>query len=115
MNVLIWLKRDLRLHDHPALTYAAALGPVLPTYIVEPELWAERDAAARHWGFIAESLEVLRADCAALGLTLALRTGSRALSAMRRPATFGPTGVTGAWRLGRGMRASIGSSCRNRA
>jgi deoxyribodipyrimidine photo-lyase len=75
MNVLIWLKRDLRLHDHPALTYAAALGPVLPTYIVEPELWAEGDAAARHWGFIAESLEVLRADCAALGLTLALRTG----------------------------------------
>ncbi|MEY3961146.1 MAG: hypothetical protein RIR14_1800 [Pseudomonadota bacterium] len=75
MNVLIWLKRDLRLHDHPALTLAAGLGPVLPVYIVEPELWAQHDASARHWGFIAESLQALRADSAALGLTLAVRTG----------------------------------------
>lgn len=75
MNVLVWLKRDLRLHDHPALTLAAGLGPVLPVYIVEPELWAQPDASARQWEFIAESLESLRADCAALGLTLVLRRG----------------------------------------
>ena len=30
MNVLVWLKRDLRITDHPALTLAAGLGPVLP-------------------------------------------------------------------------------------
>ena len=29
MNVLLWLKRDLRLQDHPALTHAAGLGAVL--------------------------------------------------------------------------------------
>jgi deoxyribodipyrimidine photo-lyase len=75
MNVLIWLKRDLRLHDHPALTFAAELGAVLPVYVVEPAYWAEPDTSARHWGFIAESLEGLRTQMAPLGLTLAVRVG----------------------------------------
>lgn len=75
MNVLVWLKRDLRLQDHPALTLAAGLGPVLPVYIVEPSLWAGPDASARHWAFVAESLDGLRADLGALGLPLAVRVG----------------------------------------
>lgn len=75
MNVLIWLKRDLRLHDHPALTMAAGMGALLPLYVVEPELWAQPDASARQWGFVAESLATLRAEMAGMGLTLALRTG----------------------------------------
>ncbi len=75
MNVLVWLKRDLRLHDHPALTLAAGLRAVLPVYVVEPELWQQPDASARQWGFVAESLAGLRAEMATLGLTLALRSG----------------------------------------
>lgn len=75
MNVLVWLKRDLRLLDHPALTLAAGLGPVLPVHIVEPSLWTGPDASARHWAFVAESLAGLRADLAALGLPLAVRVG----------------------------------------
>lgn len=75
MNVLIWLKRDLRLHDHPALSLAAGLGAVLPVYVVEPEYWAQPDTSARHWGFVAESLAGLRAEMAPLGLTLAVRVG----------------------------------------
>ncbi len=75
MNVLIWLKRDLRLNDHPALTLGAGLGAVLPLYIAEPELWAQPDASARQWGFLAESLQGLRADMAGVGLTLAVRVG----------------------------------------
>lgn len=75
MNVLIWLKRDLRLHDHPALTMAAGMGAVLPVYVVEPEYWALPDTSARQWGFVAETLEGLRAEMAAVGLTLAVRTG----------------------------------------
>ncbi len=75
MNVLVWLKRDLRLEDHPALTMAAGLGAVLPVYIAEPELWAQPDASARQWGFITESLQGLQGDMAAVGLTLAVRVG----------------------------------------
>lgn len=75
MNVLVWFKRDLRPHDHAALTRAAGMGRVLPLYIVEPELWRQPDAAARHWDFVAESLVALRADLAALGAPLVVRVG----------------------------------------
>lgn len=75
MNVLVWFKRDLRTADHPALTHAAGLGPVLPVYVVEPELWHQPDASARHWGFVAESLAALRRDLATLGAPLVVRTG----------------------------------------
>jgi deoxyribodipyrimidine photo-lyase len=75
MNVLVWLKRDLRLADHPALTLAGGLGPVLPLFIVEPSLWSGPDASARQWGFLAESLTGLREELGAIGLPLAVRLG----------------------------------------
>ena len=33
---VVWFKRDLRVHDHAALAAAAAQGPVLCLYVVEP-------------------------------------------------------------------------------
>ncbi|MCU0902642.1 MAG: deoxyribodipyrimidine photo-lyase [Tabrizicola sp.] len=75
MNVLVWFKRDLRLADHPALTLAAGMGRVLPVYVVEPELWAESDASARQWAFVAEALAGLREELAGLGAPLVVRVG----------------------------------------
>ncbi len=75
MNVLVWFKRDLRISDHPALTLAAGIGPVLPLYIVEPEYWALPDTSARQWDFTAECLTGLADDLASIGAPLALRTG----------------------------------------
>lgn len=75
MNVLVWFKRDLRLQDHPALCLAAGTGPVLPVFVVEPEVWSQPDASARQWEFVAESLADLRAALAALGLPLVVRIG----------------------------------------
>ncbi len=75
MGTIVWFKRDLRIEDHPALARAAAAGPVLPLYIAEPELWAQPDASARQWAFVAECLEALRGDLAALGAPLVVRTG----------------------------------------
>ncbi|MEO0398274.1 MAG: FAD-binding domain-containing protein [Pseudomonadota bacterium] len=72
---LVWLKRDLRAHDHAALARAAAAGPVLPLYIAEPGLWTQADASARQWAFIAESLHELNADLTRLGAPLILRIG----------------------------------------
>jgi deoxyribodipyrimidine photo-lyase len=72
---LLWLKRDLRLADHPALALAVGFGAVLPVYIVEPELWAQPDASARQWAFVAESLAGMQADLAALGQPLLIRQG----------------------------------------
>lgn len=75
MLSLVWFKRDLRVIDHPALSLAAAQGQVLPVYISEPDLWAQPDASARHWGFLGECIEELRRDLAALGQPLILREG----------------------------------------
>ena len=33
---VVWFKRDLRVHDHAALAQAAAHGPVLCLYVLEP-------------------------------------------------------------------------------
>ncbi|MCR9067287.1 MAG: deoxyribodipyrimidine photo-lyase [Rhodobacteraceae bacterium] len=76
MDTILWFKRDLRIADHPALAHAAALGGrILPLYIAEPALWAQPDAAARHWAFIAECLEDLRDALATLGAPLVVRRG----------------------------------------
>jgi deoxyribodipyrimidine photo-lyase len=75
MNVLVWFKRDLRVADHPALALAAATGPVLPLYIVEPDYWRLPDTSARQWAFTAECLTDLRDDLGTLGAPLVVRTG----------------------------------------
>ncbi len=63
---IVWFKRDLRVHDHRPLAAAALRGPVLPLYIVEPGLWREPDAAARHWHFIRNALANCQTILAAL-------------------------------------------------
>jgi deoxyribodipyrimidine photo-lyase len=75
MTVILWFKRDLRLHDHAALTHAAARAPVLPLYIAESALWAQPDASARQWDFVAESLAELDMALARRGLGLVVRRG----------------------------------------
>ena len=44
-KTIVWFRNDLRLHDHPALTEAAAHGEVLPVFIL-PE---NRHAASDWW------------------------------------------------------------------
>ena len=80
MNVLVWFKRDLRIHDHPALAHAADLaqglgGAVLPLYIAEPMMWALPDASARQWDAVADALNDLRSDLASIGAPLLVRVG----------------------------------------
>ncbi len=75
MIQVVWFKRDLRIADHQALAQAAMTGPVLPLYVVEPELWRQPDASARQWCFVADSLRALRADAGRLGVPLIVRSG----------------------------------------
>ncbi len=72
---LVWFKRDLRLADHTALCQAAAQGPVLCLYVVEPSVWAQPDAALQHYLFIQESLQELQTALSAIGGTLHIATG----------------------------------------
>jgi deoxyribodipyrimidine photo-lyase len=45
---VLWFRRDLRLHDHPALAAAAADGPVLAVFVLD-------DAQRPDTGWVAAS------------------------------------------------------------
>ncbi len=56
--VVMWFKRDLRLHDNYALAGAVTSGySVLPIYIFEPDIIRGNDQDERHHRFIWESIE----------------------------------------------------------
>jgi deoxyribodipyrimidine photo-lyase len=77
--IIVWLRQDLRLADHTALTAAAlSCQPILPIYILDdaaPGAWT-RGAASRWW--LHHSLDALGRDLAALGSRLLLRRGASA-------------------------------------
>ena len=60
---LVWLKRDLRLHDHAPLNEAARRcaegGKALAVYVHETEYWATDKASEDQWTFVAECLREL--------------------------------------------------------
>ncbi len=57
--VIMWFRQDLRLADNPALSAAAALGPVLGVYILDDETPAQwRWGGASRW-WLHHSLEAL--------------------------------------------------------
>lgn len=72
---IVWFKRDLRVNDHAALAAAAAQGPVLCLYVVEPSLWRQPDAATQHLHFVRESLRDLDRSLRGLGARLEVVTG----------------------------------------
>lgn len=70
---ICWFRRDLRLADNPALTAAAADGPVVPLFVVDPAFF-ERSGAPR----LAFLLASLRALDASMDGALVLRHGDPA-------------------------------------
>lgn len=72
---VVWFKRDLRLHDHAALSAASQAGPVLCLYIIEPALWQQPDASSQHYHFALECLQDLSASLSARGLQLLIQLG----------------------------------------
>ncbi|MEM9723019.1 MAG: deoxyribodipyrimidine photo-lyase, partial [Bacteroidota bacterium] len=57
---VVWLKRDLRLRDHPPFQAAIEAGlPILPLYCFEPSLLNAKMYAPRHWRFVYESIQSL--------------------------------------------------------
>ena len=63
---IVWFKKDLRWHDHAALSNGAEWaaqtgGRVLPLWVYEPTMWQQSDMAAQHVGFANECLGELDA------------------------------------------------------
>lgn len=74
-TTVVWFKRDLRVHDHAPLAYAATQGSVLCLYVVEPSLWKQPDYALQHYAFLRESLHDLARQLRICGVTLQLAVG----------------------------------------
>ena len=72
---IVWFKRDLRLVDHEALVGALNNGPVLPLYILEPDLWRQPDMSHRHYAFLQDCLIELDHALRGLGQKLIIKVG----------------------------------------
>ncbi len=89
--VLLWLRRDLRLHDQPALIAAARDGAVIPVYVLDDETPGDwRIGGAQRW-WLHHSLAALGEALKATGSRLILRRG-RAAGVLAE--LLGETGAT---------------------
>ncbi|MCT2538940.1 cryptochrome/photolyase family protein [Sedimentimonas flavescens] len=88
--LIIWFRRDLRLHDHPALQAAVAAGrPIVPLFILDPQ--TEALGAAPKWR-LGEGLAAFARALEGLGSRLILRRGP-ALEVLR--SVIAETGAEG--------------------
>ena len=102
MSSVLWFRRDLRLHDHPALHAAASDGPVLALFVLDDALL--RPAGAPRISFLYQTLRALDASLRERGGTLVVRRGDPVdvvpaiaaeigASAVHVSADFGPYGA----------------------
>jgi deoxyribodipyrimidine photo-lyase len=74
--VICWFRRDLRIHDNPALCHASATGsPVVPLFVVDTELIAGITSDGAVFDFQAECLRDLSKNIEKLGGRLVVRKG----------------------------------------
>ncbi len=76
-TAIVWLRRDLRLHDHPPLVAAlAAHERVVPAFVLDPVLLRGRFASAPRTAFLLACLRELDAALRERGGGLAIRHGA---------------------------------------
>lgn len=87
---MVWFKRDLRVHDHAPLTEAAAAGPVIALYVVEPAYWHLPDTSERQWRFVRAALADLDQALHRRGLALTVCVGDvvEVLRSLRETTAF---------------------------
>ena len=75
-SALVWLKRDLRIHDHAALAAAQAFDAAAALFVIEPEWLQSPECSPGHVEFTLGCLAELRAALAPRGMPLLVRVGS---------------------------------------
>lgn len=77
MTALVWFRRDLRVHDHPALRAAlAAHREVVPAFCLDPRILDGRHASGARTRFLLESLRDLDDSLRKRGGGLVVRHGA---------------------------------------
>ena len=92
MVALVWFRRDLRVHDHPALCAAlAGHEQVVPVFCLDDRLLYGRHASGSRAAFLMESLADLDGQLAERGARLVIRHGP---PERELPALAGETGAS---------------------
>ena len=91
---VVWFRRDLRVHDHPALAGALARGAVAPLFVLDPSLLRGRFASPNRVWFLLRAVDALAAALRERGATLHLGVGSPAEVV---PAFAGDVGASDVW------------------
>ncbi len=73
---ILWLRRDLRIHDHPALQAARRADRMIPVFCFDDALLTGRHASGPRTQFLLESLAELDAELRDRGSRLFVRRGS---------------------------------------
>ncbi|MGQ0679555.1 MAG: deoxyribodipyrimidine photo-lyase [Actinomycetota bacterium] len=73
-NVVVLFNRDLRVHDHPALTAAARAGRVVPLFVLDEKIFSA-DPSANRTAFLLASLRDLDRSLKQAGAGLVVRWG----------------------------------------
>ena len=74
-TAIVWFRRDLRVHDHPSLTAAAAADRVVPVFVLDDALLEGRFASGPRTRFLLGTLDELRAALRERGADLVIRRG----------------------------------------
>jgi deoxyribodipyrimidine photo-lyase len=73
---ILWIKRDARIHDNPALAEAVSRpGRVAALFVFEPAYWRMPEHDGVHFHFLVDGLLELRSRLDAIGIPLIFRTG----------------------------------------
>jgi len=72
MRSMVWFRRDLRVHDHPALVHGCQYGQegTLAVYIIDRQMWQQNDNSEIQIRFILSGLPVLKESLKKIGVPL---------------------------------------------
>ena len=91
MVALVWFRRDLRVHDHPALCAAlASREQVVPVFCLDDRLLHGRHASGPRTAFLLECLADLDRQLAERGAGWSSGTARRSGNSRRWPVKLAP-------------------------
>lgn len=98
-TAVLLFNRDLRVHDHPALTAAARAGRIVPLFVFDERLLGSRFAAPNRVAFMLEALRDLDSSLREAGGRLFVRRGDpvREAVAVARECGAGAIHVSADW------------------
>lgn len=74
-KTIVWFRQDLRIHDNPALEYAALRGSIIPIYILDDELPGQWKLGGASKWWLHHSLQALSNSLKSKGHRLHIFTG----------------------------------------